>query len=80
MDPVSDTRASIWIFTATVRDQEVEGSNPFAPTTFPFVQPEDILYRTFLKHPLHLSAKRVLQRLQSLLLKIDVTPRSGYVY
>ena len=33
MDPVSDTRASIWIFIATVRDQEVEGSNPFAPTT-----------------------------------------------
>ena len=55
-----------------VRDQEVEGSNPFAPTTFLRVRPGDIGDRSYRRHRLHFWAKRVFERLQSFFLQIDV--------
>jgi hypothetical protein len=51
-------RSAAWL-ARLVRDQEVDGSNPFAPTTYLSVQSEEILYRTFRRHTLHLWAKRV---------------------
>jgi hypothetical protein len=38
----------------------------------PRVRSEDILYKTFRRHPLHFWAKRVVERLQSSFLQIDV--------
>src|SRR3984893_9167979 len=55
-----------------VRDQEVEGSNPFAPTISFMVRPGHIGYRSYRTHRLHFWAKRVSERLQSFFLQIDV--------
>jgi len=49
------------------------GFDSHRPLHKPCVQSGDILYRTFLRHSLHFWTKRVVQGLQSLLLKIDVT-------
>src|SRR3981189_3803873 len=59
-------------FRCLVRDQEVEGSNPFAPTTLLGVRPGDIGDRSYRRHRLHFWAKRVVERLQSFFLQIDV--------
>ena len=58
----------------TVRLERVSGVRIPPPPPYPScVQSGDILYRAFLRHSLHSWAKRVLQGLQSPLLKIDVT-------
>ena len=42
-------RGSAWL-ERLVRDQEVGGSNPLAPTKFPKVQPGHMGYTTYLRH------------------------------
>ena len=64
-------RSAAWL-ARLVRDQEVEGSNPFAPTISPRVRPGHIGYTSYRRHRLHFWAKRVVERLQSFFLQIDV--------
>src|ERR1700676_4232522 len=64
-------RSAAWL-ARLVRDQEVEGSNPFAPTIISRVRPGDIGDRSYRRHRLHFWAKRVVERLQSFFVKIDV--------
>jgi hypothetical protein len=58
-------------FRYLVRDQEVEGSNPFAPTTFLLSNPDTkITERTgYIGNTL---GQRAVQRVQSFFLQIDV--------
>src|SRR5439155_23502842 len=48
------------------------GSNPTRASNIPWVRPGDIGYRSYRRHRLHFWAKRVVERLQSFFLQIDV--------
>jgi hypothetical protein len=48
------------------------GSIPIAPTNHPGVRPGHIGNRTYRRHGLHFWAERVVERLQSFFLQIDV--------
>jgi hypothetical protein len=54
-------------------EHKVGGSNPSGRAKVTWVRPGDMCYTTFLRHSLRPWAKRVVQGLQSFLLKIDVT-------
>jgi hypothetical protein len=46
---------------------------PLGAPSFSCVRSEEILYRTFRRHSLHFRAKRVVERLQSFFLQIEVS-------
>src|SRR3981189_1182751 len=55
-----------------IRNRQVVGSTPTLGSTFRLVRPGDIGDRSYRRHRLHFWAKRVVERLQSFFLQIDV--------
>src|SRR6266478_7610064 len=53
-------------------NQKVESSSPSGRSISPKVRPGDIGNRSYRRHRLHFWAKRVVERLQSFFLQIDV--------